>query len=269
MNYKNLNIIKNHIKYFKEIESTNSYFLKLLKEDKSNPLKLCIADKQTQGKGTRGKTWVSSNSGNIYMTYRITLPKHMPPPPIPIITAISIAEALENLFPNLEIQLKWPNDVFIYNKKIGGILIEIINDNALIGIGVNINPITNLDLIQQPITDITTELNKININQEIQKDLIIYEIIKNINKYLDEIISNNQNIKSIKKILTKWHKRDLYYKKIISVRVNDGETENAITAEHVGISACGGLLLEIDSKERNKKHNRIIKIYNGSIVRSV
>ena len=286
MIYKNININKNQIAYFKSIDSTNSYLKKIITTNPNSTLKLCIADTQTQGKGTRGKIWISPESGNIYMTYKILIPNNKTTPPLPIISAISIAEALEYLYPDLKIQLKWPNDLMINNKKIGGILIEIINNTALIGIGININPVKNPELINQPITDIKTELDKINIlnldiksnikldiksnikldiKLDIKKEKIICEIIKNINKYLDKYLnqtnSNNQEISLINKTITKWQKRDLYYKKEIKIDINN----KTITAEHLGISNCGGLILKIQPKEKTKNKEKIIKIHNGSI----
>lgn len=259
--HKKLNLLKDQIAYFQSINSTNLYLKNhLIKNPKSN-LKLCLTEHQTQGQGTRGNKWESPDSGNIYMTYKISIPNILP---LPIISAVAIAEAIEKLHPGLNIQLKWPNDIMINNKKIGGILIEIINNNitALIGIGLNLNPIKSNNNINQPITDIKSELNNKNLNNKnyninINRENIIKEIIKNINLYINKINLKSQQTETINNIINKWNSRDYYYQKNIIIKIKDKK----ITAEHLGIMPCGSLNLKIKSEIKKISSGSIQEIY--------
>jgi BirA family biotin operon repressor/biotin-[acetyl-CoA-carboxylase] ligase len=105
------------------IDSTNSWSLQQCKSGKSLPF-ACFAEEQTSGRGRRGKQWAMSAHANVAMS--LTWPfassyqqLHL----LPLSIAIAIAETLESL--NLQqVQIKWPNDVYVQGKKIAGILIE-------------------------------------------------------------------------------------------------------------------------------------------------
>ena len=97
-----------------------------------------VADAQTGGRGRLGRPWVSP-AGNLYVS--ICLEK------IPLaragmysfLTAVSLAEAMERLCPDIGVQCKWPNDLLVGGKKISGILLETDGTDRLVaGVGVNI-----------------------------------------------------------------------------------------------------------------------------------
>ncbi len=251
----NNNLIKtNQIVYLENINSTNLYLKNIFLKEPDSNLKLCIAETQSNGIGTNGREWISPKIKNIYMTYKISIPKIIP---LPIISSVAISEAIEEIHPNLKIQLKWPNDIMINNKKIGGVLVELIKNKkdknfiALIGIGINLNPIKNKK-INQPVTDIKTELlsiskknawNNDQINTERNK--IVSNIIKNIDKYISTDVAEKTNLNML---ITKWNSRDFHFNKNIII-----ETKNAneISAEHLGIMPCGSL--KIRNKQIEKK----------------
>ena len=107
-----------------------------------------LADCQTAGRGRRGRTWHSPAQGNIYMSV-IVVPepgsKRLGPwfSWIPLFAALATADCL-NTCTGVAVSVKWPNDLLIGDKKIGGILCEqtTMSDKTLaivIGIGLNIN----------------------------------------------------------------------------------------------------------------------------------
>jgi len=105
------------------IDSTNSWSLQQVRSGKALPF-ACFAEEQTSGRGRRGKLWVMSAHSNIAMS--LTWPfassyqqLHL----LPLSIAVAIAETLENLKLQ-QIQIKWPNDVYVQGKKIAGILID-------------------------------------------------------------------------------------------------------------------------------------------------
>ncbi len=126
-----------NLKIYHEIDSTNDE-AKRIELDKD--FHVIIAEKQTKGRGRLGKKWSSPNSGNIYMT--ICTEKNLSKLPISLITGLICKKAINKISNKSIIMLKWPNDILLNNKKIGGILVEteVCNKKirTIIGIGINI-----------------------------------------------------------------------------------------------------------------------------------
>lgn len=93
------------------------------------------ACQQTQGRGRLGHHW-DSPEGNLYFSFIMRIPGELCG-----LMSLSLALALHDALRPLtgaSVELKWPNDVLVDGRKIGGILIEMEGDAALVGIGVNI-----------------------------------------------------------------------------------------------------------------------------------
>lgn len=133
----NLPSNKVNLKIYHEIDSTNDE-AKRIELDKD--FHVIIAEKQTKGRGRLGKKWSSPNSGNIYMT--ICTENDLSKLPISLITGLICKKAINKISNKSIIMLKWPNDILLNNKKIGGILVEseVYNKKTrtIIGIGINI-----------------------------------------------------------------------------------------------------------------------------------
>jgi BirA family biotin operon repressor/biotin-[acetyl-CoA-carboxylase] ligase len=108
------------------------------------PHGLCvIAEAQQRGRGRVGRQWFSPPRRNIYLSLLVRPP--LPPmalPPLALAAGVAAHEALAEL--GIAADLKWPNDVLVQGKKLGGILIEMASELtrvsfAIIGIGVNVN----------------------------------------------------------------------------------------------------------------------------------
>ena len=186
------------IKYEK-IDSTNQEAKRLIKEDKESKLKdninLIYADYQTNGKGTKGHTW-NSNGDDIYMTITSKIEDNLNYPKLMMYTSISIIKILEKYIDekkSKDIKVKWPNDIYIKDKKIAGILFEKIikgeDHFILIGIGLNVNrKIDSLENDNRKITSIYLEENK-----EVSKDKIIEEIYLLIEEFLKDQNKSDKN----------------------------------------------------------------------------
>jgi len=102
---------------------------------------IIIADRQLSGKGRSGRIWESLSHGNLYISFvlpPIDVNKLLP---LNVVTGYAVVDSLRNI---LNVKLKWPNDLVIKNKKLGGILLETkFTGNRLekivVGIGVNVN----------------------------------------------------------------------------------------------------------------------------------
>ena len=121
-------IIGKNVKYFKEISSTHIYAKELvinIKNKEKNKSVVVIADKQTNGIGTKGRNWYTGSGKNIAMT--IILNPKCKIKQLENLTfeiAESMQKAIWDLY-NIKLEIKEPNDLMLNNKKIGGILTEI------------------------------------------------------------------------------------------------------------------------------------------------
>lgn len=125
--------------YFKTVDSTNTVAKKM--EVWSHGT-VVIAETQTAGRGTYGRTFYSKGSRGIYMTLIINIDDwHFKQPQLATLyTAVAVSEAIANIT-KISPDIKWVNDLFLTGKKIGGILTEkVLQSNRLIiGIGVNVS----------------------------------------------------------------------------------------------------------------------------------
>jgi BirA family biotin operon repressor/biotin-[acetyl-CoA-carboxylase] ligase len=108
---------------------------------------LVVADAQTAGRGRMARTWFSPPGCNIYASLLIRMPIEAARLPawlswLPLMSALAAAEAIEALKP-AGIGVKWPNDLLIRERKVGGILCESATSATgpfqVIGIGINVN----------------------------------------------------------------------------------------------------------------------------------
>ncbi|MGC6366749.1 MAG: biotin--[acetyl-CoA-carboxylase] ligase [Candidatus Marinamargulisbacteria bacterium] len=134
----------------KIIDSTNDHAKRVLKKHPEllNDGFLVIADQQTNGKGTHGKSWYSKSSGGLYYTLGF-IPKEFDFNSIESYH-LQISKCIQHSIQRLTgvtVEIRYPNDLYLKNKKIGGILMESEMssgptqklDFLIIGIGLNIN----------------------------------------------------------------------------------------------------------------------------------
>ncbi len=105
---------------------------------------LAAADKQTGGRGRRGRTWESPVGKNLY--FSLLLRPDIPTEKVSMLTLVmahSVAKAIERIA-DIKVGIKWPNDILIHGKKVCGILTEMKMDGSridhvVIGVGVNVH----------------------------------------------------------------------------------------------------------------------------------
>lgn len=128
-----------------QTESTNNYAMQQLHAGIAGHGSAWFARFQSQGKGQRGKQWISKPDESILLSVCIQPPTQFRPQQFHFnaLVATTCAEFLENVI-NGPVQLKWPNDLYWRDRKAGGILIENTLQGsiwkwAVIGIGLNVN----------------------------------------------------------------------------------------------------------------------------------
>lgn len=123
------------------------------------------ADRQTEGKGRRGRSWISQDGSNLYFT--VLLRPTLAPEKITMLTlvmAYAVALAIEKCT-GLETGIKWPNDIVVNGKKVCGILSEMKMERqqpayCVVGVGINIGQTTFPKELRDKATSLCTELQK-------------------------------------------------------------------------------------------------------------
>ena len=123
------------------LPSTNTALMERARAGRAEPIAL-VAERQSAGRGRMGRQWLSEapDEGPAPLTFSIGLP--LAPRDwsgLSLAVGLAVAQSL-----HADIQLKWPNDVWLHGRKLGGILIETASMGAMryavIGIGINIGP---------------------------------------------------------------------------------------------------------------------------------
>jgi BirA family biotin operon repressor/biotin-[acetyl-CoA-carboxylase] ligase len=126
------------IEHFDSVESTSDY---LRARPRAPQWSVVLADAQTAGRGRHGRSWASPPGGlylsvllrPILLAERAVL--------LPLAVAVAACEAMEEL--GLRTEIKWPNDLVVRGRKLGGILVEASSDgarldSAIVGVGINL-----------------------------------------------------------------------------------------------------------------------------------
>jgi len=152
-----------NIHVFQTIDSTNTYARELAEKSSVSGL-VILAEQQTAGRGRRGKNWVSPFAANIYLSIVWDFEKGAQAlEGLSLAVGVAVRRAL--IAHGVQgVKLKWPNDIYVEQKKLGGILLEMIGDPAghcsvVIGVGLNVSmPVSQASAIDQDWTDVATEL---------------------------------------------------------------------------------------------------------------
>lgn len=118
---------------FESIESTQDFAIQKLSQNIAEAPSVIFAYHQTKARGRFQRPWESANYESLSMTIILKEYKNHPAPwLLGMKMAIAAATALD-------LQVQWPNDLTLNQKKLGGILTEIIHDIPVLGIGINLN----------------------------------------------------------------------------------------------------------------------------------
>ena len=147
---------------FDSVTSTNDEAINLIKKRKKNS-GLVYANTQTNGRGTQGKKWISKK-GNFFGSIFFKLKDTYPPfNEFSIINSVILSDIIKSFSYEKKISIKFPNDIFLNEKKVCGILQELITLRGekylIVGMGINLssNPKINANYVA---TNILLEVKK-------------------------------------------------------------------------------------------------------------
>ena len=169
MEYSAIQFVGTRLFNHDTLDSTNNEAMRLIEEGKGEGA-VVVANCQTAGRGRRGKVWKSPR-GNLYLSIIFPALGVKSGGQVAYVSAVSVRDAISSLLPKTaKISFKWPNDLLIEGKKIGGILIEKKDDCYVIGIGLNVKNAPNLDEGKS----ISLQMVGVSINC----DLLVQKIVK-------------------------------------------------------------------------------------------
>lgn len=142
--------------FHSRIGSTSDRGRRLAREGRPFPA-VVVADRQARGRGRRGRHWMSDTERGLWFT--AVRDGALPGMAVlPLRAGLAVAEALESVAPPVRIQVKWPNDLVVDGRKLGGILCERVHDAVLVGIGLNLNHLPGeLPFATPPATSLRVE----------------------------------------------------------------------------------------------------------------
>lgn len=230
------------------IDSTNSYLMRRLPNQLSQG-QVCLAEYQSAGRGRRGRQWISPFGSQIYLSIYWYLEQGLSAAMgLSLVAALAVSDAIYELS-NIQVQLKWPNDIYLDGVKLAGILIDLEGQafepsHSVIGIGLNLNmPVESALKIDQRWTDL-----KSHYKSEIDRNDLAAKLIHHLLKRLKQ-----QQNTGLSAMLDEWHKHDYYLDKPVKLITGQRETMGICR----GVNNQGAMMLEIEGKMK--------PIYGGEV----
>ena len=217
------------------IDSTNQYLLDRIHDLHSGDA--CVAEYQTAGRGRRGRKWFSPFGANLYLSMYWRL-EQGPAAAIglSLVIGIVMAEVLQSLGAD-QVRVKWPNDLYLNDRKLAGILVELTGktgDAAQIVIGAGIN------LVMRNVENDVINQGWINLQEagiSIDRNTLAVRLIKELR---DSLRLFEQE--GLTPYLTRWKRLDNFIDRPVKLIIGDKE----IFGVSRGIDSQGALLLEQD-----------------------
>ncbi|MEW6003378.1 MAG: biotin--[acetyl-CoA-carboxylase] ligase [Nitrospirota bacterium] len=248
--------IGKEILFYNTVNSTNTIAAELAERGAPEGL-VVLADSQQKGRGRLGRTWLSPPGVNIYMS--IILRPVLKPRDITLITlmaAISCTIALRRAT-GLKAEIKWPNDLMVSNKKIGGILTELKMSPeriifAVTGIGINVN--VDISEFADEVKEIATSVkNETGIPHS--RTVLIREILDETDRWR-RFLNNEEGRK---RLLSEWqHLTSTLGKKVMVIVGKERFTGLAESIDDMGM-----LILRLSSGELKKISSGDLTILRG------
>ncbi len=248
-------MVGKNLRLHPELESTNSEASRLAREGVDEGT-VVLADSQTHGKGRRGRIWVSPGDCNIYLSV-ILLPKQN----LDMLglwtmgAGLAVSRAIE-LTTGLSALLKWPNDLRIKGKKVGGILMESVFQGSrikslILGLGLNVN--MAMENFPADIRETSSSLS-IFLGKTVDRNAFCRTILGEI-----ELMRVRFNAGETESIVEAYRACS----ETLNQQVRVGGTGEDLTGTAVGFSDRGELLLKLASGEVQKIRSEDIEHLRG------
>ncbi len=199
-----------------------------------------VADRQTQGRGRLSRSWFSPPGRNIYCS--IVLRPDVPPDRLPemsLVMGVAAVRAIRALGVDCDLGLKWPNDLFLAGRKLGGILCEMSAEidhvhYVVVGIGINVN--IQPDEFPPDVAEIATSLSAA-AGTEISRPRLLAELLSQMEQQYESWLD-----RGLEGALPDWQRLDVLAGRQVRFSTRNGP----VTGTACGLSASGGLRVETE-----------------------
>lgn len=251
------------IELFESLPSTNREASLLAQADVEHGT-VVVADSQTSGRGRLSRTWFSPPGANLYCS--IILRMTIPPDRLaewlswlPLISALAAAEAVEQVS-STHVSVKWPNDLLITERKIGGILCESGTGTSsgsfqIIGIGINVN--SDHDDWPSDLRDSATSIwqeRKI----VVDRNRLLAQLLSELEQCLDELTDHGTN-----RLALAYHQRSSTISHRVQATLANG---TVLVGFAEGIGQDGALLLRPEATQPGIKPQGIVHLRVADII---
>ncbi|EGQ8513557.1 TPA: bifunctional biotin--[acetyl-CoA-carboxylase] ligase/biotin operon repressor BirA [Vibrio parahaemolyticus] len=231
------NAISTPVELISVIGSTNQYLLEKVSE--SDKGRVCIAEYQAQGRGRRGRQWISPFGTNLYLSMYWRLDAGMAAAMgLSLVVGIAAVEALESI--GIQgVKLKWPNDIYYQDKKLAGILVEMSGQaggaaHLVIGMGLNIG----MPDVQPGIDQPWTTLNQISNEVSIDRTQLAIRLIDHWKAALEEY-----ELTGLGGFVERWNRLDNFIGRPVKLLMGPREIHGVVQ----GIDQQGGVVLKTEN----------------------
>ena len=230
------------IEVMQQVDSTNRTLLDRARSSTHSGLTFLLAEHQLNGRGRRGRLWISPFGRNLYLS-ALWRTEHglQGLDGLSLAIGAALASLLNDKF-SVPARLKWPNDILVDGRKLGGILLEVEGDlsgpmDVVIGVGLNIDmPSAMVAVIDQPNTDMLSHSNA-----AVSRNRVAAAVIARISETLIQF--DQQGFAQFRKL---WCDLDALSGREIEIHTSSGTKSG--TAR--GVNEGGALLLEVGGRLR-------------------
>ena len=247
------------VQWLDEIDSTNTWARRLL-SDKQLPLPaLLVADRQTAGRGRSARAWWSPNG--CLMFSLVVGSQHLPAEPLAwpqlsLVAGVAAAIAVEREVPDVNVQLKWPNDLYINHRKLAGILVEAvpISDAAVESsmafvIGIGLNVAVDFGDAPREVQDRACSLGQFS-SVALTMESLLIRIVEQLELELSAWRTGEDQW------WREWSKRSLLSGRAVHLQLSTGQQ---LIGQCAGIDSSGYLLLQTDHQLHRLQSAEILK----------
>jgi BirA family biotin operon repressor/biotin-[acetyl-CoA-carboxylase] ligase len=240
-------------RYYDEIESTNVEAKELAMAGAPEGT-VVIAELQLAGRGRLGRRWTSpAGKGLLFsVILRPTLPMsraHM----LTIVAAVAAARGIEAQT-DASVRIKWPNDLFVGDRKAGGILLEVAGEQdvvewVIVGIGINVNT----EYAELPVDLRRTAVSlKMATGEPVDRSELLARILLALETAYKEAQKHGFD-----RALSEFRQRDYLLKRSVSVQTREGP----VIGEATGIDNQGALLVQLPHRHIRRFHSGDVTLH--------
>lgn len=189
------------VRYHSQLASTNSHAIELLAEDRNIACpSLIYAAEQTAGRGRGSNRWWSNRGGLTFSLMLEIEPSGLSSEQVPLVsllTGLSVMKACQHELPRADFSVKWPNDVYLSDCKLAGILVEVPpgrTDVLVIGIGINVN--NSFRESPQEIRDTAISLTEVG-GQEYDSLKLLERLLVSLEEFLSQLVRGENVIEEL------------------------------------------------------------------------